>query len=81
MQVEVGAMLVGGVSFSIENGWVNRGEELGCFELAGSTIILILSSDVRSRLLLNTSTAPAIDGKTEMRVHMGSAIGVLKDEE
>lgn len=81
VQVEVGAMLVGGVSFSIENGWVNRGEGLGCFELAGSTIILLLSSDVRSKLVLNTTITPAIDGKTEMRVHMGSAIGVLKDEE
>lgn len=80
VQIEVGAMLVGGVSFSMENGWCNRGEELGCFELAGSTIVLLLSSDVRRKLVLNTSITPAIDGKTEVRVQMGSAIGVLKDE-
>ena len=73
-------MLVGGVSFSMESGWFNRGEELGCFELAGSTIVLLLRSDVRNRLVLNTSIIPAIDGKTEVRVQMGSAIGVLTDE-
>lgn len=80
VQIEVGAMLVGGVSFSMESGWFNRGEELGCFELTGSTIVLLLRSDVRNRLVLNTSIIPAIDGKTEVRVQMGSAIGVLTDE-
>lgn len=80
VQIEVGAMLVGGVSFSIENGWVNRGEEMGCFELAGSTIVLLLNSDIRRRLQLNESITPAIEGKTEVRIQMGSAIGVLKDE-
>ena len=64
----------------MESGWFNRGEELGCFELTGSTIVLLLRSDVRNRLVLNTSIIPAIDGKTEVRVQMGSAIGVLTDE-
>lgn len=80
VQIEVGAMLVGGVSFSVKDGWVNRGEEFGCFELAGSTIVLLLSSYVRNRLVLNISSSPAFEGKTEVRVQMGSAIGVLKDE-
>ena len=69
-----------GVSFLLENGWFNRGEELGCFELAGSTIVLLLNSDVRRKLELNASITPAIGGQTEVRVQMGSAIGVLKDE-
>ncbi len=80
VQIEVGAMLVGGVSFSKEAGWLHRGEELGCFELAGSTIVLLLSSDVGKKLDFNTSITPAIGGTTEVRVQMGSAIGVLNDE-
>lgn len=80
VQIEVGAMLVGGVSFLTDEGWVDRGEELGCFELAGSTIVLLLNSDVRRKLELNASITPAIGGQTEVRVQMGSAIGMLKDE-
>lgn len=80
VQIEVGAMMVGEVSFSIADAWFNRGEELGCFELAGSTIVLLLNSDVRRKLELNASITPAIGGQTEVRVQMGSAIGVLKDE-
>lgn len=80
VQIEIGAMLVGGVSFSTEDSWFNRGDEMGCFELAGSTIILLLNSEVRKKLELHASITSAIDGKTEVRVHMGSAIGVLEDE-
>ncbi len=80
VQVEVGAMLVGGVSFFKDKGRINRGQELGCFELAGSTIVVLLSSDVRRKLELDTSITPAIGGKTEIRVQIGSAIGVLKNE-
>ncbi len=80
VQIEIGAMLVGGVSFSKKSGWVNRGEELGYFELAGSTIVLLLRSDVRRKLVLNSSISSAVEGRTEVRVQMGSAIGVLKDE-
>lgn len=80
VQIEVGAMLVGGVSFLTDEGWVDRGEELGCFELAGSTILLLLNSDVHRKLELNASITPAIGRQTEVRVQMGSAIGVLKDE-
>ena len=80
VQIEVGAMMVGGVSFVKEEGWFERGEEMGSFELAGSTIILLLDSSVRDRLELDASFRTALEGREEVPVKMGEAIGVLKDE-
>ena len=81
VQIEVGAMLVGGVSFSAENAWFKRGDEMGHFELAGSTIILFLTSPVRQRLRFGESITPYINSGKETRVQIGAGIGVLKDEE
>lgn len=80
IQIEVGAVLVGGVSFAIEDGRLSRGEEMGCFELEGSTIILLFRSDVRRKLVLNSYSTPFINEGTEVRVKIGSAIGKLKNE-
>ncbi len=77
-QIEIGALLVGGVTFFKDNVWFERGEDMGCFELAGSTIILLLRSDVRERLVFREALRPGIEEKKEIRVWMGSAIGILK---
>ena len=77
VQIEVGAMLVGGVSFSAADERLKRGDELGCFELAGSTIILLLNSSVRQRLLFRESLTPSINDGKEIRVQMGTGVGVL----
>lgn len=80
VQTEVGAMLVGGVSFSETGIWFKRGDEMGHFELAGSTIILFLTSSVRQRLRFRESIMPYINSGKETRVQIGAGIGVLKDE-
>ena len=80
VQIEVGAMAVGGVSFSIGKGSFRRGDDMGNFELAGSTVLLFLEPSVRKHLILSDSVTPALDGKTEVRVKIGSAIGTLQNE-
>ena len=80
VQIEVGAVLVGGVSFSVWNDWFLRGDEMGCFELAGSTIALLLTADIRNRLVLCDRVQNALEGRQEQRVRMGMTIGKLKDK-
>ncbi len=78
VQIEVGAMLVGSVNFAKEEGWIHKGEEMGNFELAGSTIILMLSSQIRRHLELDCKFHDAYYGAVEKRVYMGEGIGVLR---
>ncbi len=78
VQVEIGAMMVGGVSFALKSGRFRRGDELGNFELAGSTVILLLDSSVRDSLVIPGELVPALDGEKEIRVQMGAALGKLK---
>lgn len=80
VQIEVGAMLVGGVRFAREQGRFRRGEEMGNFELAGSTIVLLVSESVRKRLHLYEPFVASLGGYKEVPVRMGQGIGVLKDE-
>ena len=44
VQMEVGAMLVGRIANRPGSGPVRRGEEKGCFEYGGSTVILLLKA-------------------------------------
>lgn len=78
VQVEVGAMLVGGVRFVKEAGWLCQGDEMGNFELSGSTILLILSADVRTRFEFNAKFQKSISEPIEIPVSMGEGIGALK---
>lgn len=80
VQIEVGAVLVGGVTFSIGKDCFCRGDEMGCFELAGSTIILLLNSSVRQRLVFSSALSQAAAGKSEARVRIGSTIGMMTYE-
>ena len=79
VQVELGAMLVGGVHFAKESGRLNRGDAMGNFELAGSTILLLLSSEVRERLTLYSRYQETLMGSVEVPVRMGEEIGELTD--
>lgn len=74
-QIEIGALLVGGVSHINANGWLGRGTEMGNFELAGSTIVLLLSSEVRQSLKLYPKFQLAWNGKKEIRTKMGEGVG------
>ncbi len=77
IQVEVGAMMVGGVTFVKSRGYLSRGDEMGNFELAGSTIILLMKSDVKKRLEYTEKFQAAMDGRKEIPVSMGERIGQL----
>lgn len=80
-QIEVGAMMVGGVRFEKQaEGDFERGDELGCFELAGSTVILLVNASVKNKLLLFDKVQMAWNGVKEIPIHMGEGIGVLQDE-
>ena len=78
VQIEVGAMMVGGVTFSGKSPHLKRGEEMGNFELAGSTVILLLAPAVKEQLVFRSSVIPAMGGKEEVRIEMGSALGELQ---
>jgi phosphatidylserine decarboxylase len=80
VQIEIGAMMVGGITFSKERGWFCRGEEMGNFELAGSTVILLLTSSVKERLELFPSSMMTFGGVAETSVTSGEGIGVLRNE-
>ncbi len=88
-QIEIGAMAVGGVTFAEVNGPVKKGDEMGNFELAGSTIVLLLNRAVKNRLKLKPEFKTQPDNKEicvgsdevrEVRVTIGSAIGRLINE-
>lgn len=78
VQIEVGAMAVGKVHFEKERGMCIRGDEMGHFELAGSTIILLLNADMKKQLKLFEKYRKTRYGKCEMSVIMGEAIGSIK---
>lgn len=80
IQIEVGAMMVGGVTFAKDRGWFCRGEEMGNFELAGSTIILLLPPSVKKRLELLPSYMKAFGGAAETSVTLGEGIGALRNK-
>lgn len=79
VQIEVGAMLVGGVTLAAERTWLERGDEMGNFELAGSTIVLILDQSVSSRICLFSEFLDAREGAAEVKVSMGEGIGRLRE--
>ena len=83
-QIEVGAMIVGGVTFAetAETGGIlKKGAEMGNFELAGSTIILLLEPAVKDRFEFYVPFYDAMGGAKEIRVRMGEPIGRLISRE
>jgi len=63
VQIEVGAMAVGGIVTELENARFRRGQEMGHFELCGSTIVLLIEKnriELRPELLQALSTTPEI---------------------
>lgn len=78
LQAEICAVLVGGVTFFRGGGPFRKGEDMGCFELAGSTVLIFLNSDVLKRLSFSDEVMPVLR-QEEVRVRMGEAIGILKN--
>ena len=72
VQTEIGALVVGGIVNAPE-GPMERGREKGHFDLAGSTIVLLLEPD-RVRLL--PEMAETLDTEREKRVVQGQGVAV-----
>lgn len=79
-QIEIGAVLVGGITHCLDQGRFARGEEMGNFELRGSTIVLLTTREMRSRFAIAENCLPAWNDATEVRLKMGDPIGTLSAE-
>lgn len=72
VQVNIGAFVVGGIINLKENSRFSKGEEMGYFDLAGSTIVLLFQS---GRISLCKDIASEIKKNGEVRVKQGMWIG------
>ena len=71
-QIEVGAMAVGGIVNPLENCRVEKGQEMGRFELCGSTIVMLFEKD---RIKLLPELAEKLSDGREAPVKYGEFIG------
>ena len=72
VQTEVGALVVGGIVPAKKSGRFRKGEEMGRFELAGSTIVLLFE---RGRIQLLPRLIPGLLDGGEVQVRQGMWIG------
>ncbi len=72
VQCEIGALIVGGIVNGPENASFRKGDEKGRFDLAGSSIALLLQ---KGRVALRPELARAAEGGNEVRVELGEWIG------
>lgn len=72
VQVEIGALIVGGIFHEREDARVCRGMEMGHFELAGSTIMLLFQ---KGRVSLMPHIRETLSRGEEFRVRQGQRIG------
>ncbi len=68
-QIEIGALIVGGIVNNKENTHFHRGEEKGHFELAGSTIVILFEQDT---ITLLPQYASILGKEKELRVKQGA---------
>ncbi len=73
VQIEVGALIVGGIYHEMEKVCVCRGMEMGHFELAGSTIILLFR---KGQISLLPYIHKTLFSGREFRVKQGQKIGM-----
>lgn len=76
VQAEIGALIVGGIVNERENASFLKGEEMGHFELCGSTIVLLFEKD---RICLSPDIAKHLSNGREFRVKQGMWIGNQKE--
>lgn len=70
-QIEIGALLVGGIVNDHENVMMRKGAEMGHFELIGSTIVLLFK---KGHIDLLPEIKECIKGDKEVRVIQGQHI-------
>lgn len=68
-QIEIGALLVGGIVNDHENVMMRKGAEMGHFELIGSTIVLLFK---KGHIDLLPEIKECIKGDKEVRVSRDS---------
>lgn len=68
IQIEVGAMAVGGIVTELENAHFSRGQEMGHFELCGSTIVLLAK---KNRIILRPELKKEMELLPEIPVYRG----------
>lgn len=78
VQVEVGALAVGGIVNDRENTQITKGENMGHFELCGSTIVLLLRKD---RVEILPEIEKIMNTGQEIRVSQGMWIATKKEED
>ena len=72
VQMEIGALVVGGIINDLPKGRFRKGYEKGHFELAGSTIVLLFRE---GKLELREEILEALESAEEVRVQQGDWIG------
>ena len=72
VQCEIGALVVGGIANEKENARFSRGEEKGHFELAGSTIVLLVEKE---QIELRPELLDELSHTEEVQVKLGQWIG------
>ncbi len=77
VQIEVGALAVGGIVNERENESVKKGETMGHFSLMGSTIVVLVG---KNRMEIRPELRNALKGGVEVPVKMGEWIGVKTGE-
>lgn len=74
-QIEVGAMAVGGIVNLHENCRVSKGQEMGRFELCGSTIVMLFE---KGRIELSPELSEIVGTGSELPVRYGRSIGMSR---
>ena len=77
-QIEVGALMVGGMVHVKEGGRCARGEEMGYFTLSGSTVVLLFTKSFRENFRFLPALLPALGTDCEVKVHQAQSLGTLK---
>ena len=72
VQVEIGALVVGGIHKACQNCRVRKGTEKGHFQLAGSTIVLLLQ---KGQVRLRPELLAQLEQGREVPVELGMYIG------
>lgn len=75
-QIEIGAMAVGGIVHNAESCRIEQGQEVGRFELCGSTIVILVQPN---RLILNEAVLEGTKEGDEYPVFYGRVIGRAPD--
>lgn len=72
IQTEIGALVVGGIVNYYEDARMKKGDEMGRFEFAGSTITMLFQKD---KIALLPQVAAATEDGAEYKVSAGQQIG------